>query len=132
MTPTRDRIALLAAAMRAYDRVFGLDVELVCCGECGATWHGYAEDECDWCAAAEERQRRWQAEMVLTAPDVDPEDIAFDGATRGWADRLAVAVEAELITREQAERAWRRSAANDVRRRTQAGFPRRAINVPTL
>lgn len=78
------------------------------CPACGATWLGEWPD-CRWCADAEANQRRWQAELVLQPPDVDPDDITYDGVMTGWADRLAVAVEAGLIDRRKAEAAWERA-----------------------
>lgn len=87
--------------------------QLITCDDCGAAWwpHEGFPDECKWCTEALENQRRWQAELVLTPPDIDPQDATFDGVMQGWAERLAVAVEAELITRHQAETAWGRAVA---------------------
>lgn len=79
------------------------------CETCGATWERDEGPECRWCRQAEENQRRWQAELVLEPPNVDPDDITYDGVMTGWAERLAVAVEAGLIDRRKAEAAWKRA-----------------------
>ena len=100
---TLQHIALLAAAMRAYDRVHTVTV----CDTCGATWETVDGDTCNWCTTALDNQRRWQAELTLTPPDnTDPDDQRYDGIMQAWADRLETAVEAEIITAHQAERAW--------------------------
>lgn len=103
-------IYLLAAAMRAHRAVFAWER----CDDCGAMWEGDGGDECGWCAEALERQRQWHAEQMLQAPEVDPDDIRYDGVMQGWAERLAVAVGAELITRQQAERAWKRATTREL------------------
>ncbi len=105
---TLQRIALLAAAIRAYDRVH----ELVVCDTCGASWHTIDGDgTCNWCTTAEANQRRWQAELTLTPPNTDPDNPADDGALTAWAERLHRAVQTGLITNQQAETAIRRLAA---------------------
>lgn len=86
MTTTRDRIALLAAAMKAYDRVFGLDVELVRCGECGATRVGDKSD-CQWCA----KRRQTDAEHVLRPPAAQ----GYGYATTDDLRRLSIDPEAD-------------------------------------
>lgn len=102
-------IYLLAAAMRAHRAVFAWQR----CDACGAQWDRQEGDECRWCADLLQNMQQWHAEQSLQAPDVDPDDITYDGVMRGWAERLAVAVEAGLITRQKAETAWKR-ATRDV------------------
>lgn len=82
------------------------------CSACGATWTTAALSDCPWCLEAAERQRHHQAELTLTPPDVDPDDRTYDAVLRGWADRLAVAARAGVITVGQAERAWGREVAD--------------------
>jgi hypothetical protein len=79
------------------------------CDECDATWVGPIGEPCNWCAVALDNMRKWQAEKVLEAPDVDVEDERYDNAFDAWAERLAVAVKAEIITDTQADLAWRRA-----------------------
>lgn len=106
MNTTLERIALLAAAIRAYDRVHAITV----CDTCGATWETIDGDgTCNWCATADTNQRRWQAELTLHPPDdIDPDNPADDGALTGWAERLHRAVQTGLVTEHQAETAIRR------------------------
>jgi hypothetical protein len=79
------------------------------CDRCDATWTGPLGEDCAWCANALERMVTWQAELTLIAPDIDPADERYDGAMEAWAERLAVAVDAEIITEAQADQAWQRA-----------------------
>lgn len=101
----RNPLYLLTAAIHAYDAVHRLNR----CVTCGASWERHEGDECRWCAEALENMRRWQAETVLQPPDIDRDDITYDDVMRGWAERLANAVTAELIPRTKAEAAWKRA-----------------------
>lgn len=78
------------------------------CDQCGATWVGIIDEPCGWCDAALERMTRWQAELVIQRPDVDPEDSRYNTAMRAWAARMATAVTAGIITKRQADNAWLR------------------------
>ena len=78
--------------------------ELECCN-CGATWAGIAGDPCGWCEDALERQRGYQAELLLTPPDVHPDDATYSDRMAAWAERMAVGIAAGLITEQQARRA---------------------------
>jgi hypothetical protein len=89
-------------------------VELECCA-CGAGWIGALLEACPWCAELRARMLEWQAENVLTPPDVDPAERNYDDRMKAWAARLARAVEAELVTREQALTAWHREVDDDRR-----------------
>ena len=53
--------------------------------------------------------RAWQAELALEPPDTNPDDETHPDTMRAWAERLAIAVQAELVTAGQAERAWKRA-----------------------
>jgi len=79
------------------------------CDTCEATWVGPEGEPCEWCRTALEHLQQWQAELTLTPPDHDPDDRNRPDALKAWAQRLAVAVEAGLVTRQQAERAWKRA-----------------------
>jgi hypothetical protein len=79
------------------------------CDECDATWVGPIGEPCNWCATALDNMRRWQAEKVLEAPEVDPEDERYDGVMVAWGKRLRVAVEAGIITEQQARTAYERA-----------------------
>lgn len=80
------------------------------CNACAATWVGIAGDPCEWCRRARQRQLEYQAELVLTPPDVDPGDERSEAMHAGWAHRLAVAVAAGIVTDAAARRAWDRGA----------------------
>lgn len=83
------------------------------CDPCGATWVGLPGDPCGWCNMAEERQRQWQAQMILTPELPDPESIEFEDAARAWGKRLGRALRAELVTEPKARAAWRRVTGHD-------------------
>jgi hypothetical protein len=85
------------------------------CVACGAGWVGPLGERCSWCIDAAERQRRWQAEMTLTPPEVDPADRTYDDRMKAWAQRLERAVKAGLIDRDRADRAWRRAVTDERR-----------------
>jgi len=52
------------------------------CSACGATWVGAAFVRCSWCEDTIARMVVWQAESVLTPPDVDPDDSQISGVMR--------------------------------------------------
>lgn len=79
------------------------------CVACDATWTGPTFTDCPWCLEAAARQRRQQAELVLKPPDIDTNDASYQAALLAWIDRLVTAVKADIITRQQAERALRRT-----------------------
>jgi hypothetical protein len=83
---------------------FGPDVYEVRCLACRASWCGFVEQSCPWCARAEERQREVQAELLLRV-EVDRDD---EDGLRAWAERLRVGVRAGIVTKDQARNAWRR------------------------
>jgi hypothetical protein len=84
------------------------------CSACRATWAGAPFTDCSWCIEAAARQRQWQAELVLQPPGIigGMANREYPGVMSGWADRLANAVKAGLISRQQAERAWRRAVTH--------------------
>ncbi len=78
------------------------------CIACAATWIGLPADPCPWCARRRANRDRWQAELVLTTPDVEPTDITRDARLQAWAERMARAVTAGLIDEREARAAWHR------------------------
>lgn len=78
------------------------------CDQCAATWTAPIGAVCPWCLDAEQRQRQWQAELVLKAPEVDRDDRTRPGVITAWGQRLANAVKAGLVTEQQARTAWER------------------------
>lgn len=84
------------------------------CDVCGATWVGADGDPCTWCADALNRQAKWQAELLLQPPDIDPDDRNHDNVMLAWAQRLKRGVEAELVTQMQASNAWERTVRRGV------------------
>lgn len=78
------------------------------CNSCGATWAGLAGEPCWWCERSRQRMLEHQAELVLTAPDVDPDDALHDDVMGAWTGRLRVAIEAGIIEERDAERVLRR------------------------
>lgn len=68
------------------------------CNACGATWVGNPGDPCGYCPRILVAVTEHQADLVLIPPDVDPDNANAADIYAKWADRLAVAVEAGLIT----------------------------------
>lgn len=88
------------------------DAELECV-VCEARWVGELLDPCPYCARSVEKMLAWQAQLVLTPPDLEPTDVRYAAAARAWAERLARAVESGLIDAEQARRAWGKAVRRD-------------------
>ncbi len=104
--------AVLAGRHRPDFGAGAVDAE---CSRCGATWVADVLGEsCGWCESSVDKLMIWQAEIVLKPPEVDVDDRRRDDAIRGWADRLAVAVEAGTITEHHARQAWDREVVADV------------------
>ena len=74
------------------------------CNACEATWIGIPGERCDWCVTSHLALVAHQAERVMQAPDVDPDDPRYTDAMRAWGQRLAIAADAGLIDRDSAER----------------------------
>lgn len=111
--PTLHVVALLAAAMRAYDRAHAV----IACDACGASWDVTEGAACRWCAA----WAKANAEFILKAPAprgygyATNDDLATLGYDRDadrqrdlarWAQDMEIAVEAGIITEEKARTAW--------------------------
>lgn len=86
------------------------DLECVCCG---AEFVGEPLVSCAYCETSLERMIAWQAEIVSTPPDVDPDDWRFPAAMRAWAQRLATAVDAGIIDADRARRVWQKAVNRD-------------------
>lgn len=83
------------------------DRHLTCCA-CGATWIGPPGEPCYYCARSRRIQLEHQAELVLTPPDIDPDDINYETRMSAWGQRLIVAARAGIIDQHTADRAWRK------------------------
>ena len=89
---------------------FGAGYHDLECNQCEATWVGRANEHCSYCAGMYTRSLEEQKRLLLR-PDLP--DIAADSRTAAldaWADRLATAVAAEVVTRPQARQAFNREA----------------------
>lgn len=86
------------------------------CARCGATCTDAPGTSCAWCCWSLVDQQRHQAELVLTAPDIDVDDVRYEPMMRGWADRLRTAVDAELVTKADARTTWQRARRREVAR----------------
>lgn len=78
--------------------------QLLKCDQCDATWYGPAYEHCTYCIIEREHAIKYQRQILLTPPD-----IPTDHAMTAWAKRLKVAIEGDIITVEEAMRAFRRS-----------------------
>jgi hypothetical protein len=82
------------------------------CVACDASWVGQIGEACGWCARNRELIVRYQADITTTPPDVDRDDRNYGRRMRAWAERLARAVDAGVITEADADRAWKRVIVN--------------------
>lgn len=78
------------------------------CSLCGATAVAIISESCAWCERSLDRQIGWQRDILLNPQLPDQHDETWSGSMRGWAERLANAVKAEIITADEARRAWKR------------------------
>lgn len=115
---TLEKLALLAAAIRAYDQTHRLRT----CDTCGAAWDPTEDADCRWCAA----RRQADIDHLLTPPEpsgrgyatatdlrrlgINP-TVEYDAQLRAWVDDLRAAVDTGLITRRQKNDAIRRARA---------------------
>ena len=89
---------------------FGTGYHDLECHQCEASWVGRANEHCSYCAGMYTRSLAEQKRLLLR-PELP--DIAADSRTAAldaWADRLAIAVAAEVVTRQQARNAFDREA----------------------
>ena len=93
---------------------YGPAIQDLACNACGATWAGIVGDPCTWCQEALERQHGYQAELLLTPPEVDRDDTNYETRMEAWVERMIVGVDAELITQQQAENVWARATRKSV------------------
>jgi len=100
----------LAAAIRAR---FPSQYCMLRCTSCSSTWYGPRGESCSGCAADLDRMQRHQAQVLLTPELPDVDDARYDGAVRAWGERLARAVEAELISEQTALAAWRKAVGDE-------------------
>lgn len=119
--PTLHVVALLAAAMRAYDRAHAV----IACDACGASWTSAEAASwdvtegatCRWCTT----RAKANAEFILKPPAprgygyATDEDLAALGYDRDadrqqdlarWAQDMEMAVGAGIITEQEARVAW--------------------------
>lgn len=118
LDPIRDRVGTVdglvgRAVRRGADALkFGPSAFHAACDRCEATWVALVEHEpCRWCQARHRLIAVEQAALTLRAPEVDEADRRHPEAMRAWAERLKRAIEAGIVTLEQADAAWRREVA---------------------
>lgn len=93
---------------------FGPGVCGLACAVCEATWAGFAGEACPWCTASAQRQQEHQAALVLQPPDTARDDTTHETRMLAWGQRMKRAVDAGIITTDQARRAWRRATRKAV------------------
>lgn len=81
------------------------------CARCGAQHIAAPLECCPWCMDAAVVRDRHQVEIVLTPPAVERGDASYEAVMKGWAQRMANAVAAGLVTQAEASRVWRRECA---------------------
>jgi hypothetical protein len=85
----------------------------LCCDQCGATWTGRIDTACPWCDDANTRMWDGQRIKTLTPPDVDPDDRVYPQVLIGWGERLNRAIEAGLVSVEEASNAYRKAVGRE-------------------
>lgn len=84
----------------------GPDVYRLRCPACDATWYGIPGARCAYCRRHREHLAAAARAQVLAPPE--PVDgVPYDVTLTAWGERLRNAVEARIVTRHEAERAWR-------------------------
>jgi len=78
------------------------------CPICDASWVGRIGSLCYWCCKSLANMIQWQREAVLTPPDMELGDKRRPNALLAWGKRLKVQVDAGNITKEEAERVYKR------------------------
>lgn len=78
--------------------------DLECCA-CGARWVGTAGEQCTWCMRARLATITHQARLALAPPNTT-EELAL----KAWNARMRTAIDAGIITKDQARQAWKRTA----------------------
>lgn len=84
------------------------------CPGCGATAVALVGSACAYCEHTRRRLGAWQADRVLTPPEIDEHDTRRPAAMRAWVERLAVAVRAGIVEEAEARRAIRGQGVSDV------------------
>lgn len=78
------------------------------CDVCDATWVGPIGEYCGWCERWIELANETQRTRILWPELPDPQDERHDQALRAWAERLATAELADIVTPREAGSAWKR------------------------
>ena len=78
------------------------------CIACDATWVGVPGDPCAYCRIHRNLLVQSQRDRILRAPSpADDDPLPLDQRMFAWGERLKRAVEAGLVTRDEAQRVWR-------------------------
>jgi hypothetical protein len=83
------------------------------CDQCSATWVGNPGDPCWWCWRRYQAMVEGTAALVLAPPDVDPDDRTYPQVLIAWGERLNRAIEAGLISVEEASNAYRKAVGRE-------------------
>lgn len=79
------------------------------CDVCQATWTGPIGEDCEYCHRWHELALETQRTVLLWPELPDPESDRYPPAIKAWAERLAQAVIAEIITQREAHKTWERN-----------------------
>lgn len=81
------------------------------CTRCEATWAGEPWERCGWCEDAERAQQAAQRTLLLCEPEsddvLDMHDSEIQRVAYAWSTRLAVGVQARLLSATEADEAVR-------------------------
>lgn len=99
---------------------FGPHYANLACNACEATWVGVVGDPCEWCARSYTTMIDHRHDLVLTPPDVDPDDRRRRPALVAWAKRLEVAVADGTVATDEARRALEREQLRGARKARRA------------
>lgn len=86
------------------------------CIACRATWVGVPGDACAYCRRHRALLIEHQRDLLLRQPPhpSDEDTAPLDQRLMAWGERLRCAVLSGLVTRDEAQQAWRRAVDNVV------------------
>ena len=82
------------------------------CVACGASWVAVPGDPCPFCGRSRELLAEHQRSLLIRPPDIDAKHQSYDTVMMAWGERLKRAVDAGVLTRTQAQAAWRRGVGH--------------------
>lgn len=83
------------------------------CNSCGAGWTGPVGEGCWYCERMRTVMTLHQADVLMKAPDIDPDDDRYESDMLAWGERLRRAVDVGIIDKSKAAAVWRRAVTRE-------------------